>query len=192
LLRVRALIDRPFDPYRKLRAPLVEVLGIALPGPEAWWGGFSQFTALDLHSWSTEGVQTRLAVGGILRLVSGPFTAELSAGPFVSLNELERRLNGNGDRFSRAGFLEQVSLAYQWGPLKLELLALVVQDWNGRWTGFYSSFERVSWRIFKSLSVGVTHQLLRSHVDEETGSFTPIGIFDGRKSRIAGFVQWQI
>jgi hypothetical protein len=115
---------------------------------------------------------------------------EISTGAFVGIHEYHQL--ANGDPGSQVGFLEQLAVAYQWGPLKLEVLGLVVQDWNGRWRNVYSTFERLSWQIARPLSIGVIHQLLRSQVNEASGDFQPIGFFDGRKSRIAGFVQWQL
>jgi hypothetical protein len=191
--RARTLLDRPLDPYKPWRAPFAELLGIVpLHQSERFDHSlFFQTSGQDIHQWNSEGMQVRQAVGwlGTWRVFPG-FSAELSLGPFSALNEFDKRRNG--DPFSRAGVLEQLSLTYQWGPMKLEILALVVQDWNGRWRNLYTTFERLSVRLARDFSFGVTHQLLRSHMDEVSGSLQPVGVFDGRKSRIAGFLLWQI
>lgn len=192
-VRLRALLDRPLDAYKPWRAPFVELLGIGLFIRGDRWdhGLFSQTSPQDLHAWNSEGIQVRQAAGWYSRWRAFPgFSVEFSAGPFVTVNEFYKRRNG--ETFSQVGALEQLAFTFQRGPFKLEVLALVVQDWNGRWRNLYSTFERFSWRVVEGLSIGLTHQLLRSQIDEVSGALQPIGLFDGRKSRVAGFVLWQI
>lgn len=191
-LRLRALLDHRVDAVRPWSVPYAELLGVFIfrSNSQRDWGVFSHTNAADLHSLSTEGWQLRQTVGGFLRWRLGPVTAEFSAGPFLSGSEYARRRDGSA--FSQTGLLEQLSLSYQWGRVKLEVLGLAVQDWNGRWRGFYSTFERVTVRLAPRFSVGVTHQLVRSQIDEVSGEQMPIGLFDGRRSRLAGFIQWQI
>lgn len=193
LLRLRTLLDRPFDLHRPLQIPFVEGLGIFILHQSAIgdFGLFSQSTALEIHSWSKEGFQLRQSVGAMVRLrPKANLTVELSAGPFLGATEFRKRRNG--EPFSQMGFLEQLGITYQWGSVKFEVMGLAVQDWNGQWHGLYSTFERITWQALHDVSIGITHQLLRNHVDEVSGTFQPIGIFDGRKSRVAGFVQWQL
>lgn len=193
LLRVRGLLDRPLDPHKPLRVPYTELLGVYLVHRSRAidLGLFAQVNGQNLHQLSTEGLQLRQAAGLALQTRFGErFQLEFFAGPFGCLNEYERKRNG--DPFSQAGFLEQAGLTFQSGAIKLELLLLAVQDWNGRWRNYYSSFERITFRVARQWSFGFTHQLMRSQVDEVSGALAPIGFFDGRKSRIAGFILWQI
>jgi hypothetical protein len=192
-LSLRALLDRPLDAYKPWRAPFAELLGIALwhRGNSFDQGFFAQTGAQDLHQWNSEGVQLRQALGWYARWRAFEgMSTEFSVGPYAVLNEFSHRRNG--EPFSQWGALEQITVAYQRGPFKIEILVLLVQDWNGRWRNLYSTFERVSWRLAENFSVGLTHQLFRSQVDEVSGALAPIGLFDGRKSRVAGFILWQI
>jgi hypothetical protein len=189
--RVRALFDRPVNLYHPFRVPVVELLALKSlsRGRTVDWTAFAQSSALDVETWHKEGAVFRQAIGiqTQVRLGAG-IRAELSAGPYATFHEFER--GRNGTVFSKAGFLEQLSLIGEWGRLRLELVALVLHDWNGSWHLNYSTFERLSFELFPLLSVGISHQLLRSQIDEASGVVAPIGFFDGRRSRLTGFLAW--
>ncbi len=192
-LSARALLDRSFDLHKPLRVPFLEFLtkfGLVAQ-PHQTFGVFVYSQFPELQDWGGEGAQLRQIGGGYFskRFESG-LSFDLLAGPFLYFSEYAQRRNGQ--RFSQMGFVEQVSAAYQIGNLKFEFLFFLAQEWNGRWQNFYSTFERVSLRLTESLWVGLTHQLVLSHIDELTGNYSPVGVFDGRKSRVAGFLQWQL
>jgi len=192
-LRFRALLDRPFDPYKNWQAPSMEILGVWLVNQSGSfdWGWVAQTAGQDIDKWAGEGFQLRQMAGAIARWqpASG-LQLELVVGPYVAGNEYTQLRKG--EYFSIAGALQQLTVSYQRGLAKLEVLGLCVQDWNGRWRNYYSMTERVSLRLWEGFSVGVSHTLAWSQIDEATGLVAPVGFFDGRKSRLAGFVQWQI
>ncbi len=189
-LRFRTLLDRPFDGYRKLLVPYLELFGAWIPvrSSQTELGAFALTSGQDLELWGEEGASVRQVIGGIGRWRPAPWVLlELSLGPYLAFSHFALRRNGSAN--SITGFLEQLALTLQSGRWKLEIIGLVVQDWNGRWRNLYSTFERLSLTLSPAISVGITHQLLRSRV-EDSGVLMPIGFIDGRRSRIGGFVQW--
>lgn len=189
-LRARTLLDRPFDGHQRLLVPFLEVLAVWLPKQSdvAELGAFALTSGQDLELWGNEGPTVRQVVGAIGRWHPRRWVlVELSVGPYLGFSHYAARRNGSAN--SITGFLEQLSLTFQSGRWKLEFIGLVVQDWNGKWRNLYSTFERLSFTLSPAFSVGLTHQLLRSRV-EDSGALMPIGFIDGRRSRIGGFVQW--
>lgn len=189
--RLRCLLDRPFNVHEKLKLPTAEALLSVPLGPASPAAVFFQASVLDVQNWASEGALGRLALGLQSRWNLGAgFTLDFALAPFVGLNTLTR--HSSGTPFSQGGVLEQVTLSGTWQRLRAELMVLVIQDFNGRWRNLYSTFERLSFFITPRLAVGISHQLLGSRVSEATGRWSPIGVFDGRKSRISGFVSWEM
>ncbi len=192
-LRLRTLLVRPFNSHLSVQLPYTDLLGLFVLGgsPAANYGMYSQSSALNMAEWGKEGFQIRQAVGAFGKYCpTEGLCFEVSAGPYLGASEFRSRRNGIA--FSQGGLLEQVSAAYEWKRWKFEVLALVAQDWNGKWQGVYSTLERVAWRASTNLCLGITHQLVRSTISEASGTFQPIGFYDARKSKIAGFVQWEL
>ena len=60
------------------------------------------------------------------------------------------------------------------------------------WNNDYATKESLYYDLNDSLSFGVEHTLLSSIVDESTGQFRGLNVFDNRKSNFAAFVQYQL
>ncbi len=192
MLRARTLLDRPFDGHQRLLVPYLEVLGVWLPfrSTHVDLGGFALTSGQDLELWGNEGPMVRQVVGSVVRWHPRPwFLLEFFVGPYVAFAHFAERRNGTPN--SITGFLEQLALTFPLGRWKVEFIGLVVQDWNGHWRNLYSTFERLTFTLSPTFSFGLTHQLLRSRVGD-SGALMPIGFIDGRRSRIGGFVQWQL
>jgi hypothetical protein len=193
VLSFRSVFERSLAPFQKIQVPVAESL-LSIPllkGPTLQWSAFVQASLLEVESWGAEGPQSRLAAGASLEWRPHPsLTLDGSTGPYVGLHALDQRYSG--ERFSKGGWLAQLRLMLEWQRFRLELLALVLEDWNELWHTRYATFERLSFRVLPAFRVGIAHQLFRNRIEDASGMLGPIGFFDGRRSRFSGFVQWQL
>lgn len=192
VLSFRSILEQEFSGLRKIQVPVAEAL-LNLP----WFktatvqlGVFAQGSLLEIENWDTQGAHGRLAAGASVEWKILPsLTLDVSAGPYVGLNSMAAKFSG--ERFSQGGGLAQIRLMLEWQRFRLEALGLVLEDWNGQWNTRYATFERLSYRVLPEFRVGIAHQLFRNRLDT-AGTLGPIGFFDGRRSRVSGFVQWQL
>ncbi len=191
-LSFRAVFERELAPLKRVQVPIAEaLLNLALFGNSTLrFSSFAQGSLLEMENWATQGPEGRLAAGATVEWKAHPsLTLDASVGPYLGLHAMEAKYSG--ERFSRGGFLAQIRLMLEWQRLRFEALALVLEDWNGQWNTRYATFQRLSYPLFPEFRVGVAHQLFRNRM-ETSGMLGPIGLFDGRRSRLSGFVQWQL
>lgn len=188
-LGVAALIDRPMDAYSNFEVPRLvvllkqEMLEISKTQLFVNLG----VTVLDFHRWSQEGTMLRNSLGlSLEHEEEAGFSVSLHISPFYQLNEFRQTTAGKTK--SRYGLSEKVVLGYQWGRTTLSAALVVTQRYTSLWKNDYSTEEQLSYQLDPTWSIGFAHALLGETVDETTGRYTDIKVFDHRKSLLSAFV----
>jgi hypothetical protein len=192
-LELYSAIDRPFNQYENVTVPKTIL---------TYGQGFDLFsktsttataalTALSLDRWKTDGRMVRgsVALTNSKEILSG-LTLAFKIGPYAQLNEY--RQNAAGRDLPKFGLTEKITLEYVNGPLVLDVVVLFDQKYGVVWKNAYSTLEQAAFRIDDQWMVGVAHELLGSAVDDSTGLFRPMQVFNERNSRVSAFVEYQL
>jgi hypothetical protein len=186
-------IDKPFNQYELVTVPKT-ILTYA-HGFD-WITGLkttasAALNAISLDRWSTDGKMLRASVNlsGVLEITEG-LTVALRVGPYGQLNEFKQSTAGRD--LSKYGLTERVILEYTIGPVILDLVVLFDQKYTAVWKNAYSHLEQAAVRLDDEWTVGVSHEILGSAVDDSTGLFRPAQVFHERNSRVSAFVECQL
>lgn len=184
-----SVIQRPTDAYKNFEVPktgliikqiFAEPSGIKLAVDNST-------TALDLHRWSDEGAMVRDSIGiSALKQFENGFSASVRLAPFYQFNKY--RLTTAGDSKSRYGVSERLILGYETGRTSFEVTLVTTQRYTNVWKNDYSTEEQIAYQLDAIWSVGISHALLGATVDESTGRYSDLKLFDNRKSQVSAFV----
>lgn len=183
------VIDRPFDAYKQFEIPTLSLIGSRSLNPQGALDPQASlaFTALSLDKLGVEGLslRTRPAVGLSLRPLS---IISLSGrlGPYFILSQYNQF--ANGEPKPKYGINEVIAASLILNSWKLEVELVIDQAYTTFWRNNYSSSESIEYQIAKSMSLGVSHSLLSSVVDDSTGFYRTVQVFDNRRSRISMFL----
>lgn len=188
-LTLDSVIYRPTDKYKNVEVPktvvglkqnLVTFLGTDLLVDTA-------ITAQEFHRWAHEGFMVRNSVGlSLERPFESGFKVAIRTAPFYQWNEYRQTTGGNTK--SQYGISEKLIVSFLTGRTTLRLTLVTTQRYTNVWKNDYSTEELVAYDLDDTWFIGASHSLLGATVDESTGRFSDLKIFDDRKSLIAAFV----
>lgn len=186
-------LDRPFNQYEKVTVPKAVV---TFSQGFDWISGVkttatAAVSALSLDRWGTDGRMMRGSVGlsGSKEVLKG-LTLALKVSPYGQLNEY--RQSTGGRELAKYGLTEKITVEYVLGPVLFDLVVLFDQKRSAVWKNAYSTLEQVAFRVTDNWILGVSHELLGSAVDDSTGLFTPVQVFNERNSRVSAFVEFTL
>lgn len=192
-LETAAVIDRPMDHYKNFQVPRVALLYSQKLTPQDDWkpGMLVGINALNLDRWRMDGHQIRFTSVGEAVLDFAPgWQLSVRAGPFIQWNAYSQTASGSS--FPWIGLQERVRLVWEYKDFAVDLRILVAQSHAAGWNNDYSTLEAVTYRILPGVKIGISHALESSVVDETTGRFRSLQLFDSRVSRISALLELEI
>ncbi|MCB0404698.1 MAG: hypothetical protein KDD51_07905 [Bdellovibrionales bacterium] len=188
-------IDRPLNPYENFSSPITYLL---LTHKVDWVPGTTttlRFTirANNLHRWKYDGYQLR-SEGGVQLSRDLGNHVNLMGRLWAHGDLNEYRQTTAGKDLPRLGFGERIALSYSPGDFNFELHVIVGQSYHGNsgnralWKNSIVTAEVAEYRLSDSYTVGFSHELIHSLIDETTGLRGTMKIFDGRASRLSAYM----
>lgn len=189
-LELYTVVDRPFDAHENFSVPLTILSyghGVELTDAFRTSLGTS-LTALSLDRWAADGHMVRgAATVTVSRELLPGLKAAFKTGPFGQLNKYTQTTSGKA--LPSWGFTQKVQLTYVWKDFTFDLILLADQKYADRWRNGYGTFEAVTYDLTNDWSVGVSHELLGSVLDDSTGYYKALQVFDERNSRVSAFLE---
>ena len=189
LIHFATIIDRPTNPYSQFQIPVVSLSGVRELDPS---GALNpqvslSFSALSLDKLGSEGLslRTRPAMGASLSLFSF-LTLSGRLGPYLILSQYTQFTNGEPK--PKYGINELISANLTVASFRAEVEVALDQAYTTFWRNNYSSTESLAYLFSDTFSLGVSHSLLSSVVDDTTGFYRRVQVFDSRQSRISMFL----
>ena len=185
-----AWIDRPTDAYKNFGVPLITLTPVvafdSFPGLKT--SVSLLIAALEVESWKAEGSSIKVRPGFKVgsEILKG-LTLSGRVGPYAVFNRYAQSTDGK-DR-SRYGLNEKLMLDYELGHFVLQLALAFDQRYTQVWKNDYSTFEQLQYNITDAFGIGVNHSLLGGFIDESTGYYKKLQLFDSRQSRVSAFVE---
>jgi hypothetical protein len=192
-LELYSALDRPFNGYERLAVPKT-ILTFG-QGLDLFQGvqstATAAVTALSLDRWAHDGhmVRASVALANAIEIAPG-LNAALKVGPYAQSNAYHQTTSGKD--LPKFGFSEKVTLDYTIGPVTLGLAVLFDQKYATNWKNGYSTLEQAGVQVAEGCTVGVAHELVGSAIDDSTGFFRPVQVFNERNSRVSAFVEYQL
>jgi len=183
------IIDRPFDAYKQFEIPTFSLRGSRSLNPQGALDPQATlaFTALSLDKLGTEGLSLRTCPG--LGLTLSPLSIislSVRLGPYFILSQYNQF--ANGEPKPKYGINEIIAASLVFNSWKLEMELIIDQAYTTFWRNNYSSSQSIDYQFAKSMSLGVSHSLLSSVVNDSTGFYRTVQVFDTRRSRISMFL----
>ncbi len=192
-LELYSAFDRPFNPYDKVTVPKT----ILTFGHEVSFARGTKslatvaLTALSLDRWSTDGRMMRGSVALTHKIEPFTnFTISFKAGPFAQTNEYRQTTAGRD--LPKYGFAEKLIVEYTIGRFVLDFVLLADQRYSVNWKNGYSTLEQAAYRLDDQWTLGLSHELIGSTLDDSTGRFHALQVFDERNSRVSAFVEYTL
>ncbi|NBX67729.1 MAG: hypothetical protein EBR01_02050 [Proteobacteria bacterium] len=183
------VIDRPTSSQSQIEFPTVTVAGIKDLDPT---GALNPnvslaFSALSLNQLSSEGlsIRTRPALGISIQLFSF-LSLSGRMGPYLLLSQ--SRQFASGEPKPRFGVNELIAANLIVESWKLSVELVLDQAYTNYWRNNFSSEEALEYLISKSASVGLSHSIISSVIDDTTGFYRTTQSFDERISRVSLFL----
>ncbi len=130
-------------------------------------------------------MRTRPAIG----LSIQPFsflTLSGRMGPYLVLSQYKQFAHGAPK--PRYGINELLAVEFSISSWKLEIEWILDQAYTSFWNNNYSSSESLQYLFSSSVSLGISHSLLSSIIDDSTGFYRTVQAFDDRNSRLSLFL----
>ncbi|MCB9254354.1 MAG: hypothetical protein H6617_06700 [Bdellovibrionaceae bacterium] len=192
-------IDRPLNPYENFSSPVSYLLLTHKVNwvPETKTTLRFAIRANNLHRWKYDGYQLRSEAGiQLSRDLGSQFSLMGRAWTYGDLNEYRQTTSGKA--LPLVGFGERVALSFSPGNFNFELHVIVGQSYHGQsgdralWKNSIVTAEVAEYRFNDTYTVGVSHELVHSLIDETTGLRGTLKIFDGRASRLSAYMALSI
>lgn len=189
-LNLYLAVERPFDSHLNWRLPKTVL---------AWHEDLDFFssaraqlrvssTILEWERWNTDGYMLRPGVAlQVEKDLTPHLTLLLRAGPWAQLSQFRQRTDGSS--LPAYGFTERIGLEGTWGDLIVDLRLILEQFYAAQWKNNYATVERVAYRVSDDFTVGALHELLSNVVDDSTGGYRSIRVYDDRQSRFSAYVE---
>lgn len=188
-LSFSTLIDRPTSANSKVWLPTLNLTGMKDLDPT---GALDpnvslSFSLLSLDKLDSEGlsIRTRPALGVALQLFSF-LGISGRMGPYLVLSQY--RQFANGEPKPRFGINELIETELTVKSWKLSVALVIDQAYTNFWRNNFSSTESLQYMISKSFSVGLSHSILSSVIDDTTGFYRTVPTYADRLSRVSLFV----
>lgn len=194
-LTAYAEIDRPFDKYENFSNPVTYLL---LTQKVSWVPETSTtlrfiLRANNLHRWNHDGYQLRSEVGiQMSREIARDLTLMGRVWGSGDLNQYRQTTAGKD--LPLAGLGERIALSFSPGKFNFELHVIAGQSFYGTagsqaiWKNAFITAEVAEYKFNDRYTVGVSHELVTSLIDDTTGLRGSIKVFDGRTSRLSAYM----
>lgn len=193
VLELYSAIDRPFNQYERLTLPktiLTYAHGFK------WIQGVTTTataaaTAISLDRWNADGSMLRGSVALTAKKeILRDLTLALKVGPYGQLNRYRQTTSGKD--LPKYGLTEKMTVEYTLGRVVFDFVILFDQKYSTVWKNAYSTLEQAAYKVTDNWSLGLSHELLGSTLDDSTGLSSPFQVFHERNSRVSAFVEFQL
>lgn len=188
-VKFSGLIDRPTSEYSSIKIPVISLVGIKELDAD---GDFNSqlalaFSALSVDKIGSEGLSLRTRPS--ISLFISPFdflNLNGRMGPYLILSQYNQF--SNGEPKPRYGINEQIAIEISIKKWRGSLTFILDQAHTSFWRNDYSSSQSLQYLFSSNVSLGVSHSLLSSVVDDSTGFYRAVQVFDSRNSRVSMFL----
>ncbi len=193
-LEFYTLLNQPLSRYENLTLPKTV---FSFDQGFDWISGLNTtlttaVSALALDRWTRDGhiIRGSVALTASAEVLRG-LTLALKIGPYAQTNRYRQTTEGKD--LARYGLQEKFTVEYQLGPVIFDLVLLLDQKYSTTWKNSYSTRQLVAVKVDETFSLGIIHDLVGTGaVDDSTGFFQPVQLFNERNSRVSAFVEYQL
>ena len=189
-VRAYASLERPTNAYKNFSMPLsfVQYRHRLLKNEDWELSLRPRASLMSLDRWSSDGVMVRSTLGLYAKYsFTDSLSVVLAVAPYVQFSEY--RQTTSGETLPRHGISERATFAWTTGRTTLELDFLIEQKRHTDWKNNYVLAQSLSYDLDGTFSVGASHELATSVIDESTGRGRSFSFFDSRRSRVSAFVE---
>lgn len=187
-------LDRPFNKYENFEIPRIRLRakqGLALTdvvdsAVELTLNGLS------IHRWAADGATVRTSLAAVVgkTFFDKSMLVYAKVGPMYQFNSYEQATSGSAQ--PRYGVSELVAIEFKTGRTIISADLSFSQNYHqSAWKNSFAATQEVAYYFTDNFSAGVGHALLGSFIDESTGRYSSLQLFNDRQSRVSAFMGYE-